>query len=409
MNNQTKAYIAGIGMVTPLGFNSAMTSAAVRAGISSYASSDQYHNHAGEPITLSLVPDGLFATPFEIDEGDDYSAQYDRIIKLSILALGDIFNRHPIDRPVPLILTMAEPQAGVVPPPTTLLTQNLLNQNIRPNLRLARNSVHPTYTGRAGGIEGLDLAFRYLHDAGEDYVLVGGSDSHLDGGRLHRLDEQRRLLAPGSADGFAPGEGGAFILLTRHPERALCRHGQIVALSPPGIANEPGHLFSDEPYRGEGLDQAFKKALKGYTGGAIRTVYTSMNGEHHWAKEYGVAMIRNAPHFHEKVKTEHPADCYGDLGAATGSALIGLAAEQLFEQKGAACLVYGASDNGWRAATLMETVAYQGNIPPAPFRHPALDSDWPETERETEHETEWDHQIASILSPNTTPTTGEKK
>ncbi len=402
MSNQTKAYIAGIGMITPLGFNSAMTSASVGAGISSYEISDHYHNHAGEPITLSLAPDELFTNPFEIDEGDYYSVQYDRIIKLSILALREIFSQQSVERPVPLILAMAESQVGVVPVLSKLLIQNLLSQ---PDLLIAQNSVRPTYTGRAGGIEGLDLAFRYLYDADEDYVLVGGSDSHLSAARLNRLDEQRRLLAPGSADGFAPGEGGAFILLTRHPACALCRHGQIIALSPPGIANEPGHLFSDEPCKGEGLDKAFKKALKGYTGGAISTVYSSMNGEHYWAKEYGVAMIRNAPHFGDKVTVEHPADCYGDLGSASGSALIGLAAERLFRQTDAACLIYGSSDNGWRAATLMETVAYQSNTPPVPFRHPALDSDWPETESEAE----WEHQIALSLCRSATPPRGERK
>jgi len=114
-------------------------------------------------------------------------------------------------------------------------------------------------------------------------------------------------------------------------------------------------MNSDEPYRGDGLDQAFKLALHDYTGNAIRTIYSSMNGEQQWAKEYGVAYLRNKEKFHDPVKIEHPADCYGDLGSATAPVLMGLAAESLLKQPGLGThLVYSSSDGAARAAVRME-------------------------------------------------------
>ncbi len=135
-------------------------------------------------------------------------------------ALQALSKSHPLKEPVPLILALAEPQNDVRHIDPLLLIHNLLSQ---PNLPTARDKVRRTYTSRAGGIEGLDLALCYLHDGGEDYVLVVGSDSHL-GGAVERPGQTG--AAAGTGDGFAPGEGAAFLLLTRHPEQALCRDGQ---------------------------------------------------------------------------------------------------------------------------------------------------------------------------------------
>ncbi len=352
MSDQPKAYIAGMGMITAVGADTAMTAAAVKAGASGHRTSE-YYNHDRQPITLCLVPDAVFSSMTLDTEDEDYCSElYDRVIKMAILSVEEAISGQPIQPPIPLVLAMPEPLPHVRHIETTTLIAHLVNQGSAPVTAGKLRSLH---TGRAAALQGLELAFRYLYEAGEDYVLLGGSDSHLGYARLNPLMEQQRLLAPGSKDGFAPGEGAGFLLLTRHPERALCRDHHIIALSQPGIAHEPGHLQSEEPYRGEGLDQAFKQALAGYSGTGIQAIYSSMNGEHYWAKEYGVAVIRNQPCFREKFKIEHPADCFGDLGAATGAVLLGLAAENLFKQKGpGAHLVYSSSDSAWRAAARLE-------------------------------------------------------
>jgi 3-oxoacyl-[acyl-carrier-protein] synthase-1 len=85
-------------------------------------------------------------------------------------------------------------------------------------------------------------------------------------------------------------------------------------------------------------------------------VYSSMNGESHWSKEWSVAYLRNRAAFNEGFRVHHPADCYGDLGAAAGPALIALV---LLGMRGGyrapAGLVYCSSDRGQRAAMLVRT------------------------------------------------------
>ena len=349
-------YIAGIGMLTPVGFDTASTAAAVRAGMSVYEASTNFIQEE-QPITMTRIPPEVFKImDVHIDE-----CSYDkRIIKMAILALREALGAQTIETPIPLLLAMPEAHEDVTCIEPEVLIKNLLEQK---DLPLAANRVHCMMGGRAAGIQILVWANQYFTQHNADYVLLGGSDSHWVYPRLGRLGEAGRLLAPENMDGFAPGEGAGFILLTRHRQRAMVRDHHLVALSPAGSSQEPGHLHSDEPYRGDGLDHAFKQALDDYTGEPIRSIFSSMNGEHHWAKEYGVAYLRNKKYFHEKVNVEHPADCYGDLGAATGPVLIGLAASDLLKRPDIAShLVYSSSDGAARAAVRVEKLPLNTKI-----------------------------------------------
>ncbi len=351
MTALTQLYVARMGMISPLGATSIATAAAVNAGLSAYSLSN-YNNEAGEPITLAEVPDALFdEMQLEIEESDVYCAQYDRIIKMAILAAQQACNGLAPATSIPLILAMPEPDVPTVH--HGLLTRNLA-QHVTPYINPA--ITRSIFSGRAAGIEAIEFAFRYLHQT-HPYMLIGGSDSHRNYGRLRVLDKNSRLLSPGSSDSFAPGEGACFLLLTPFIELAEVRGNHIVAVHQPCIADEVGHLYSQEPYRGDGLDKAFKQVLANQLDKPIQTIYSSMNGENYWAKEYGVAYIRNKTKFADSVKIEHPADCYGDLGAATAPALIAMAVESLHKNKHTfKHLVYSSSDGAKRGAVIVEKI-----------------------------------------------------
>jgi 3-oxoacyl-[acyl-carrier-protein] synthase-1 len=55
----------------------------------------------------------------------------------------------------------------------------------------------------------------------------------------------------------------------------------------------------------------------------------------------------------------HPADCFGDAGAAVGPAMIGLAVHGIRARyRNSPSLVYASSDNGERAAILVQAVVH---------------------------------------------------
>jgi 3-oxoacyl-[acyl-carrier-protein] synthase-1 len=373
MSHTQKLYLAATGMLSPLGDSPEMTAASLKAGISAYRVSD-YENLQDDFITMTGIPEEIFTDfEIEIDQGNECCERYDRILKMAILAVSQVFQRHPVTTPVPMVLSLAEsmPYGPNISPEVML--DNLINQA---ELPIDRQLVRTVHTGRAAVLQSLDLAQRFLYDLEQDYVLVGASDSYWDFSTLACLDEAERALAPGVKNAFAPGEGACFLLLTRHPEKALIQNGQIIALNPAGVSQEPGHLNSEQSYRGEGLHQAFLQALQGYEGEGIHSVYSSMNGEHYWAKEYGVAMTRNQASFRQEVHHHHPADSYGDLGAATGAALIALAAEDLRKIKGPAThLVYASSDSAWRAALRLEKISLHPTV--NPNTRPALEASIP--------------------------------
>ena len=351
-DNTPKLYIAGMGMITPVGGNVAMTAASVEAGISAYKAS-YFITSADEKITMARVPDEMIGEfKGNIDEGSRFNIRHDRVIRIAILALQQACSQCTTKQAVPLLLAM--PDVDTDNEGLSSFVGNLAN-NLKPwvNPAISRSM----YSGRASGMEAIAFAFQYFFNMQYPYIIVGGSDSHEDSARLVPLDNDNRLLTLGAGDAFAPGEGASFLILTPRIELAQQRSGQVIALSAPGISDEPGHLFSEESYRGDGLDQAFKNALIGQQENSIHSIYSSMNGENYWAKEYGVAYLRNRKMFKDPVRVEHPADCYGDLGCATATTLIALAAEHLFNNSNVqAHLVYSSSDTAKRGAIVVEKI-----------------------------------------------------
>ncbi len=359
MSEQQLAYIAGVGMITSIGANAEMTAAAVKSGISGYAVSD-FYSRSGEPVTMASVPDGVFAE-FDgtLDEGDRFNECHDRVVKMAIIAAREACSGRIDGQSVALLMCssdMAQDEEGLSP----LITD--LETNCKPWINAER---YRNLRGdRAVGIEAIDYYFRHIDDVDDDFVLIGGSDSFHDQSRLDVFDREDRLLTQASMDGFAPGEAACFILLTRRAQLAWVRDGHIVALNQPGITDEPGHLGNETAYRGDGLDQAFKQVCAAREPEAIERIYSSMNGESHWAKEYGVAFTRNRSAFSEPVEIEHPADQLGDVGSATSVLLIALAADDLFSRSGpGAHLVYSSSDSARRGAIVVEKMPAAANEP----------------------------------------------
>ena len=77
----------------------------------------------------------------------------------------------------------------------------------------------------------------------------------------------------------------------------------------------------------------------------------SLNGENFGAKELGVASLRNSDKLDPDYVIEHPADCFGDTGAACFPISIGLSAMGFVKDymKGPV-LSYASSEAQYRGA-----------------------------------------------------------
>ena len=345
------AWICDVGMVTPVGGCTAQTAASVRAGISRYRESPVY-NKRFEPMILALVPDeDLPPLAESLVAAPGLTARQARMLRLAQPAIEEALRALPPGPPLPLFLALPEALPGRPPTATEAFLDDLVEQS---GAAVDLDQSRIFTTGRAGGFQAMAEAIELLAQGSLDRVLVGGVDSYLDLFLLGALDGEDRILAEGVMDGFAPGEGAAFLVLGSDQARQAVARDKIVFLQPPGIASEPGHRYSEQPYKGEGLAEAVSLALTTNGQGPVQTVFAGLNGENFGAKEWGVAAMRNQPALDPDLRFEHPADCFGDTGAAMAPLLVGLAAVGLRDGTlSGPCLAWSSSEAEQRAAACM--------------------------------------------------------
>jgi 3-oxoacyl-[acyl-carrier-protein] synthase-1 len=344
--------IASAGVISPIGLSLPETAASARARVARLREVP-WMDSRQQPFIVGRVPedglpelvDALSAQPLQYREG--------RMLRLAQAALEEALSGWPVAQagPLPLLLGLPEQHTTQDLHPQAFLAR--LNVQCPGRIDLARSVAVPR--GRAAGLMALREARARLLRGEVEAIVVGGVDSLVDLYVLGALDMQGRVRNEVNSDGFSPAEGAAFLLLTRAD--VAMRHGlqPMASLLGAALGHEPGHLYSDEPYLGEGLAMAFANLMQESPPPApIGTVYSSFNGERHWAREYGVARLRQTQAFAPDHAMEHPAECFGDLGSALGTVLAALAAHGVHQgYRAAPCLVYASSDHGDRAASLM--------------------------------------------------------
>jgi 3-oxoacyl-[acyl-carrier-protein] synthase I len=340
--------VLNVGMITAVGLTAAETAASVRAATSRF-SEITWRDGTFLPFKLACVPDdGCHELVDALRHDPNLTYRETRMLRLGTAPLMECLKPFP----------SAQGSAGLIlalPDRETLLPfhrQRFLARFAQQcNGAFDLRGSHCTFSGRAGGLLAVGLAAELIRSGERDWVIAGGIDSYRDLYLLGLLDSQRRLQASGNRDGFIPGEGACFMLLASRRAAAQLGASPIASVLPVASSFEEGHLYSDAPYRGEGLATAFREffASAGLHG-PVAEVYSSMNGESHWVKEWGVAFMRNKAAFASEHRVHHPADCFGDTGAAAGPLLTSLGALAIARGHGKSPnLAYCSSDTGQRA------------------------------------------------------------
>ncbi|PKO57945.1 MAG: hypothetical protein CVU25_06265 [Betaproteobacteria bacterium HGW-Betaproteobacteria-19] len=342
--------ILAAGCVTPIGFSLGETAAAARGRVARLREIDWLDRRFEPYIVGTVLDDGLPALADDLVT-HSLQAREVRMLRMAHAALADALQALPEDcGPLPLLLGLPEHHTTCPLDPAAFLAR-LVTQSGAP-IDLARSVA--VARGRAAGLMALRQAAARLASGEAEYVLVGGVDSLIDLYVLGTLDLEGRIRNAINGDGFSPGEGACFLLLGDPVRRGTMK--PLATITACASSHEPGHLYADTPYLGDGLAAAVGELLEATPSAApIACTYASFNGERYWAREFGVARIRNAARFADSMQMEHPAECFGDLGAAHGPVLAALAAHGLAGgYRPAPCLVYASSDRGDRAAMLLD-------------------------------------------------------
>jgi len=338
-----KLYIAATGMLTPVGYNTQMTAAAVNAGMSGVQES-KHMNKRGKAMKMACIPDDALPPLNEhLITCTDITAIDQQLLRMCESPLQEALSTIKITQPMPLFLASTETVNAGKP-----VCDNFIQYlGIQAGVKFDIPGSKIFNTGKAGGIEAINLAFEYMAMTNADFVIVGGVDSYqYNLMQLGLLDQQDRILAEQVMDGFAPGEAAGFILLTSENAKQKYKLQTKLTLYKPGLAEEEGHRYSEEPYKGNGLAAAFTQALANGPQLPIHSIHASLSGENFGVKEYGVAMMRNSKVINGDAALEHPADCLGDVNAAFAPILLALMAHN----NSGSALAYCASEGPNRGA-----------------------------------------------------------
>jgi 3-oxoacyl-[acyl-carrier-protein] synthase-1 len=269
-----------------------------------------------------------------------------RILRLAVPSLHAVAK--DLDGPVPIFIGL--PALTPKEAPWIVHVPAYLQKLTNVAIDLRHSAIIPH--GRAAGLMALELALNALQSNTVSTVIVGGVDSYLDLRLLGTLDAEQRILGPRVMDGFIPGEGAAFIALSGSSA------GNVPRTVVNGVASsmDEGHRYGTAPAKGEGLANAMTQLRQraGQLPGRIGTTFAGFNGEGFDAKLWGVARLRHNDLFSPGMMIDHPADKFGDAGAATGAILTALAAEALAKgTRSGPALVWAASDREPRACALL--------------------------------------------------------
>lgn len=343
--------VLAAGLIAPSGLSLEEVDACVRSATMRFAESP-FHDARVFPFQLAEVPEeALPKLAAALAEDASLTPRDARLVRLAGHAVRQALRGLGTGAPrPPLFLGLPEAdRARPVDPEKTLRRLAVQTEGAFDPARSVGIA-----EGRHAALLAVGRAAAALRSGAAKVALAGGVDTFVDAYTLGTLDLEGRTKAAGRPDGFIPGEAAAVLLLATPRAAEGLGLRPLASVSEVVEGREPGHLHSKEVFRGDGLATVLTTLLGRVPPPApVRSVFSSMNGESHWAKEWGVSAIRCQGPLDAACEVCHPADVHGDTGAATGALLVALAALAARRDAPSPSLVYASADHGGRAALLV--------------------------------------------------------
>lgn len=366
--------VTGLGALSPVGLSAPTTAAALRAGVARLKELETFQvdseHFAKKAVVGGRVPTewfdggpkestwpgherfGVEPPPEpELLVADDST----RLVELAVPAAREAFAASGLDRNRPsrvgLYLGLGE---GEPSPPVVDALRRGLDARLTPVL--------PFPEGRAAGLLAAEAALRDLAEGKVDAALVGGVSSEIRGPVLERLDAAGTLRTALRPEGIIPGEAAAFAVLETAAGAARRDARPLARISAAVVGTEPT-AGTKETNRAEGLTRVFHELVRAAPDlGPPALVVSDLNGDRYRAMEWSFALMRALTVLESDIDLRHPADCVGDVGAASGILNLVWAVTAFAKgyAPGTQAIVWGASDGAARAALALAAPEKKG-------------------------------------------------
>ncbi|MDX8514042.1 beta-ketoacyl synthase N-terminal-like domain-containing protein [Mesorhizobium captivum] len=345
---QTPIGLAGLAARTPVGLRPESAAAAVRAGISAISEHPFFVDRNGEPIRLAQ--DAVMGPDMPVAE------RMKELLLSTLLQLPQAAALSANGLRTLLIIGAPEPRPGLPDGVGEMLGRAVMGRFGSTNLR-----VQYLANGHAAGMLAFGVAAKAIDEGKTDLAVVAGVDSYQEYQTLEWMDETGQLKSEVNRDGFFPGEAAGACLLARRnliSELGLELLGRLTAVS---IAPERITIKrhgEGEVCVGEGLSSAFLGLGPAIDRDRrkITDTYCDLNGQRYRSEELVYAILRVQHLSDDATHYLHPADCWGDVGAASGplfAALAHAAASKGYSH-GSRAALWASSEGGERAVTLLD-------------------------------------------------------
>ena len=344
------AYIGATHVLCSIGSGTDQVWTSARAGIARIVNSHVMDRNF-DPIRMGLVPEDALGQLDEDIEKLPLPSRARRMLRLAAPSFQTV--AQDLGRPVPVFLGL--PELSDAEAPWLKHFPAYLQKLTGVPVDRARSVIVPG--GRAAALLALERAIGALQADPSAVVVVGGVDTYLDLRLLATLDAEQRILGPRVMEGFIPGEGAAFYVLSGD-DTPTGKNGIRVIVHGAASSMDPGHRYGSEPARGEGLADALELLRQQAPPPTpIGTTFAGFNGENFDAKLWGVARLRHDDVFSKEMLIDHPADKFGDAGASMGAILTVMAAKAIADgTRPGPALVWAASDREPRACAILSKV-----------------------------------------------------
>ena len=185
-------------------------------------------------------------------------------------------------------------------------------------------------------------------------AIVGGIDSLVDPRVVAALGRLGLLKSPDNSAGVAPGEGAAFLRLTRQSTMAPGQR-PIAFISHAAWARGLAHRFSDEAPVEQLLLGLLRDAPPAAQNATRLLMLSTLNGDPVRALEWGSALVSLPPWAHA-AEHVYPAVSFGDAGAAAGAMNAVLALRTCARSRAGytGALVWAVGDDGGKGAIWLQ-------------------------------------------------------
>ncbi len=332
--------VSAIGMVSPLGFDARSTCAAVRADLSAFSRYRLYAPQLATPRSGGR-PRLVGATvswprrPTEPME-DLWLGAVEDLVAWGKLSEGELAS---------LPVFAALPERASEDFVERMYAKTGLSQH--PPGRVEKH-------GHASGLAVLSHAVRALSSGKCDAALLISVDSCFVFPILKAMDRADKLRCDRCPDAPTPGECGVALLLeTRALAKARGRKA-MAKITAPHFGTETVLLASEDPSSAQGLCEAIGGALA-HMNEPPHWAACDLNGESYRFREWADTRVRLFDQLSSLEHLWHPADCLGDVRAASGPLLMALIA-RAFDRGYAPAdqvLLWTGSEDGLRAAAVM--------------------------------------------------------